>query len=307
MRTLIKKIALVTGCVLVGFLAQAQQEPNYTQYMYNTMVVNPAYAGTSEMLNINGSYRSQWTGFDGAPETMNLGIESPISERVGLGINLMRDVLGPSDEYGVTANFAYTIPLNEKLKLSFGLSGGINVLNVDFAKGTFNQGDDPLLMDNINNQILGIIGAGTYVYSDNWYVGLSTPNFFSQKYYDDVEMAVNADELHLYLIGGYVFDLSPNAKFKPAFLLNYVEDTPLSAVLTANFLLFEKLTLGVGYELDANASGLAGFNLTRDLFLGYAYSYSTTDLNNYNNGTHEIILKFSIGSREGMSYSPRFF
>ena len=122
-----------------------------------------------------------------------------------------------------------------------------------------------------------------------------------------MEMAVNADEMHLYLIGGYVFDLGGTTKFKPAFLLNYVQDTPLNAVVTANFLLFSKLTLGAAYEIDANVSALAGFNLTRDLFLGYSYGYSTTDLNNYNNGTHEIILKFSLGSKTGMSYSPRFF
>ena len=292
---------------MVTVSVTAQQDPNYTQYMYNTMTINPAYVGSAGTLNIVGDYRSQWLGFDGAPETMNAGLESPLTDALGLGINITRDVLGPLEEVNIDGNFSYNIRLSRILKLAFGLKAGLRLLNVDFTKGEYQNQNDPLFMNNINNRFLGTIGLGTYLYTDKWYLGLSIPNFFTQEYYDDVAQAVDADELHYYFIGGYVFDLSESTKFKPALLMNYVNGTPLRASFSGNFLMFDKLTLGAAYKLDAAVSALAGFQLFDNLFVGYSYDYNTNEFTNYNDGTHEIILKFSFARQRGMTFSPRFF
>ncbi len=293
--------------LLVTVSLQAQQDPNYTQYMYNTMTINPAYVGSSGTLNLVADYRSQWLGFDGAPETMNFGLESPLTDAVGLGLNITRDVLGPSEELNVDGNFSYNLQLSRVLKIAFGLKAGLRVLNIDFTKGSYQDPNDPLFMNDINNRLLGTIGLGSYLYTDEWYLGLSVPNFFTQQYYDDVEQAVDADELHFYFIGGYVFDISENTRFKPALLMNYVNGTPLRASLSGNFLMYDKLTLGAAYKLDAAVSALAGFQISKNLFLGYSYDYSTNRFNAYNDGTHEIILKFSFARQRGITFSPRFF
>ncbi|MGB3774090.1 MAG: type IX secretion system membrane protein PorP/SprF [Leeuwenhoekiella sp.] len=298
----------VASIFLMSFyMGWSQQEPQYTQYMYNTMVINPAYVGTSGELNITGTYRSQWTGIDGSPETINLGVEAPLTDAMGLGVNLTRDALGPSNEYFLDGNFSYAIQLRRDVKLSFGIKGGLRVLNVDFNRGQFENQDDPLLMNDISNRYLGTIGAGAYMYSSKWYLGLSTPNFLSQQYYKDVAQSVRADEMNLYLIGGYVFDLSTDVKLKPAFLFDYVDGTPLNANLSANVLLYEKLSLGASWRIDAAVSALAGFQLLENLFVGYAYDYNTTDFRNFNDGSHEIVLKFSIFNTRGTTFSPRFF
>ncbi|RXG15820.1 type IX secretion system PorP/SprF family membrane protein [Leeuwenhoekiella aestuarii] len=284
-----------------------QQEPNYTQYMYNTMTINPAYAGSSDNFNIIADYKAQFTGVDGAPETINLGLDAPVTYNIGLGLNITRDVLGPSEDLNIDGNFSYAIQLGAQTYLSFGLKAGFRVLNVDFRKGIYDNPNDPQFMNNINNQFLGVLGAGSYLYTDRWYLGLSTPNFFTQEYFNEEEVMVNTEELHMYLIGGYIFDIGLNTKFKPAVLFDYVEGAPLKANLSANFLFLEKFTAGVSYSIDAAVSGLAGFQITDNIFIGYAYDYNTSDFNQYNNGSHEILIKFSLARKRGATFSPRFF
>ena len=285
----------------------AQQEPNYTQYMYNTMTVNPAYVGSTDNFNITADYKAQFTGVEGAPETVNLGLESPVTYNIGLGLNITRDALGPAEDLNIDGNFSYSIQLATQTYLSFGLKAGFRVLNVDFTKGMFSNPNDPLFMNNIDNKFLGILGAGTYLYSDKWYLGLSTPNFFSQEYFNEEDTTVETEELHLYLIGGYVFDLGNQIKFKPAMLLDYVQGAPIRANLSGNFLFLEKFTAGVSYSVDAAVSGLLGFQITDNIFIGYAYDYNTSDFNEYNDGSHEILLKFSLARKRGATFSPRFF
>ncbi|WP_035899269.1 type IX secretion system membrane protein PorP/SprF [Leeuwenhoekiella sp. MAR_2009_132] len=285
----------------------AQQEPNYSQYMYNTMAINPAYVGSSDNFNITANYKAQFTGINGAPETVSLGLESPVTYNLGLGLNITRDALGPSEELNVDGNFSYSLQLSSQTYLSFGLKAGFRVLNVDFRKGVFDNPNDPLFMNNIDNQFLGVLGAGAYLFGDKWYIGLSTPNFFSQEYYNDESTMVNTEKLNLYLIGGYIFDVSSNVKFKPAVLFDYVEGAPMRASLSANFLFLEKFTAGVSYNIDAAVGALAGFQVSDNIFIGYAYDYNTSDFNRYNDGSHEVLIKFSLARKRGATFSPRFF
>lgn len=307
-----QRLLLLKSVVILGLLmlftkqGNAQQDPQYTQYMYNTMSVNPAYAGKRETLSVTGLYRTQWVGIDGAPKTLTFGIHSPLrNERIGLGLNIVSDQIGPAKETYFDVNFAYDLPLNETTKLSFGLKGGFHLLDTDWSKGIFRDPSDVLF-----NQDLSLfsptVGAGLYVHSQKWYLGLAAPNFITTKHYDDFQESVATERLHLFLIGGYVFDLSETTKFKPSFLVKAVSGAPLIADVSANFLLNDTLTLGAAWRWDDSISALVGFQVSDELFIGYAYDYTTTDLNKYNNGSHEIMLRWELRKVVKL-LSPRFF
>lgn len=310
---MIKKSSFIKGLILVVFTAllsfetQAQQDPQYTQYMYNTMSVNAGYAGQRNVLSATALYRTQWVGIDGAPKTITFGIHSPLkNERIGLGLNIVSDQLGPAEETSIDANVSYTIPVDESgdLELSFGLKGGLHILDTDWSKGRF-QNSDRLFNENID-LISPTLGAGLYLHSEKWYLGLSVPNILNTEYYDDFQESIATERLHYFLIGGYVFDLSDNTKLKPAFLVKGVSGAPLIADLSVNALFNDKFTLGLAYRWDDSVSGLVGFQINPGLFLGYAYDATTTALNNYNSGTHEIMLRFEL-QQIGKILSPRFF
>ncbi len=286
----------------------AQQDPQYTQYMYNTLTVNPGYTGSTEGIDAVLLHRSQWIGIDGAPRTQAFTIHSPIwNDKVGLGLSAINDRIGPADEFYIDGNFSYTLYSGVQGRLAFGLKAGARVLNIDWSRGRFYQEGDPLLNNNINNRIAANIGSGMYYYTDKWYAGVSIPNFIKDNYYDDIQETVVSDRLHYYIMGGYVFDLSESIKFKPAVLGKIVTGSPVTVDGSANFLFQEKFTLGAGYRWDDAVSALAGFQITKEFFLGYSYDYSTTELSKYNDGSHEIILRYQLMPKTSRIKSPRFF
>lgn len=294
--------------ILSAITIKAQQEPQYTQYMYNTLTVNPGYTGSVGYLDAVLQHRSQWVGIDGAPVTQAFAVHSPVyNEKVGLGLSVVNDRLGPSNEFYADGNFSYTIPVDYNANIAFGLKAGVRVLNIDWSKGRYYQEGDPLLNTNINNKFTPAIGAGVYYYTDSWYAGVSVPSFIRADYYDDVQESTVSDRLHYYIIGGYVFNLTDNLKFKPATLVKIVSGAPITADVSANFLLYQKLTLGASYRWDDSVSALAGFQITEGLFAGYSYDYSVTELNKYNNGSHEIVLRFQLIPKTKRVKSQRFF
>lgn len=308
MKLNIKIVCFLCMSLSVITKMNAQQNPEYTQYMYNTMTVNPGYAGSVGTLEATLLHRSQWVGIDGAPTTQSLTIHSPLAnERVGLGLSVVNDKLGPSSESNIDGNFSYILNLAREKRLAFGLKAGIRKLDVDWTKGRFNNPSDALLNSNISNEIKPSVGAGLYYYTNKWYLGLSVPNFIKGNYYDDVQESIDIDRLHYYLITGYVFDLSEGLKFKPAFLGKLVSGAPLYYNLSLNFLIQEKLTLGASYQFDDSASALAGFQISNSFYIGYAYDYTVTKLNKYNDGSHEIIVRFQLQKKSSQIKSPRFY
>ncbi|WP_423212690.1 PorP/SprF family type IX secretion system membrane protein [Myroides odoratimimus] len=286
----------------------AQQDPQYTQYMYNTNMINPAYAGSRGTLNVFGMYRTQWVGLDGAPKTANVSVSTPLGESgLGLGVNFTNDRIGAMDENNISVDLAYAIDLNENYKLAFGLKGTANLLSVDYTKLNIHNPTDPVSQENINNKFNPNIGAGLYMYSDKAYVGLSVPNFLTTDRYDDNDITTMRQKMHFYLMGGYVFDLSQDILFKPAALVKAVSGAPLQVDLTANFLFYDKFTLGGAYRWDASVSALAGFQVNENLFVGYSYDFDTTTLRHYNSGSHEIFLRFELFNRRSTINAPRFF
>ncbi len=286
----------------------AQQNPEYTQYMYNTMTINSAYAGSVGALEASLLHRSQWVGIDGAPVTQSFVVHSPLAnDKIGLGLSIINDKLGPSSEMNFEGNFSYTINVSRDKKLAFGLKAGVRKLDVDWTKGRYHDPMDALLNQNIDNEMKPSIGAGLYFHSEKWYVGASVPNFIRGSYYDDIQESVDIDRLHYYLIGGYVFNLSDALKFKPATLIKAVSGAPVYYNLSLNFLIQEKLTLGAAYQFDDSVSALAGFQITDGFYVGYSYDYTVTELNKYNDGSHEIILRYQFQKKSRQIKSPRFF
>ena len=285
----------------------AQQDAQYTQYMYNTINVNPAYAGSRGVMSIFGLHRTQWVGLDGAPVTNAVSINTPLNNsNLGLGVSLVNDRIGPTSENQFSADLSYTIQTNDTYKLSFGIKATGNLFNLDASKlNPADPSDDYL--QNIGSEFSPNFGAGVYLHSDKLYLGLSVPNFLQDTKYSDNDLAVYKERLNYYAIGGYVFDISSGVKFKPAFMTKIVTGSPLQLDVSGNFLIQDKLTLGVAYRWDAAVSALAGFQITDGLFIGYGYDLETTKLRKYNSGSHEVFLRFELFDNKNKVTSPRLF
>lgn len=301
-----KKKFLLLTILLNGLLSFAQQDAQFTQYMYNTININPAYAGSRGVMSIFALHRTQWVGLDGAPVTNTASINTPLNRNnLGLGVSIINDKIGPTDENTLSADLSYTVPTSEKFKLSFGLKATANLFSLDASKLNPVE-SDPSIRD-YNNKFTPNIGAGVYFHSDKAYVGFSIPNFIETSRYDDNEIAIFKEKITYYLIGGYVFDLNYNLKFKPALLTKLVNGAPLQVDVSGNFLINDKFTIGVAYRWSAAVSAMVGFQITDGLYIGYGYDLETTKLANYSAGSHEVFLRYDIFQNNKKITTPRFF
>lgn len=314
-------IAILVLILLGTYSGSAQQDPQYTQYMYNTQVINPAYVGSREALSFGLLGRTQWVNFEGAPKTGTFTVNSPIGVlgNMGLGLSIVHDELGPAVESNITIDYSYTVNTSDTDKFSFGLKAGLDLLDVDFTKlNIFDQGD--IFENNVDSKIQPQIGAGVYYHTDRFYTGLSVPNFLNTKHFDESQIGniINdpsgtagsttaAERLHYFLIAGYVFDLSDNLKFKPATLIKLVSGAPLEWDVSANFLINEKFTIGASYRWSAAMSAMAGFQISDEIFIGVGYDYQTTDIETYSDGSYEVFLRFDIFKKPERVLTPRFF
>ena len=300
------KTILTIICAFILQSMYSQQDSQYTQYMYNTPLVNPAYAGSRETITAFLLHRNQWVGLEGAPVTNNFSINMPVGDsNFGVGLNFVNDEIGPVSENEISADLAYFIQVSENYKLSLGLKGTANLFQLDVNKLRIFDPSDPQFQ-NVDTEFSPNVGAGLYLFSDKTYFGLSVPNFFESYRYNDNNVEITKEKMHFYFIAGHVFTLSENIDFRPALLSKIVEGAPLQADVTANFLFFDKLTLGAAYRWDASVSALAGFQISDSWFIGYGYDLETTKLANYNSGSHEIFLRYEFFNRSRVS-APRFF
>ena len=294
--------------------ANAQQDPQYTQYMYNMNVVNPAYAGSKESLAIGLLYRSQWLGITDAPKTATLSVHSPVGKNVGLGLSVISDKIGPVEENNVYADFSYTLNLGGEHRLAFGLKAGATFQNIglfsDIGNGFVPDPSDEAFSENTSNTYLNI-GSGAFYYTDKYYVSLSVPNMIKSTYLDVTtngqEYKYGSEVLHYFISAGYVFDFSTEIKFKPSFLIKSAFNAPTSIDLSANFLLYDRFEIGAMYRIEDSVGAMANFAVTPDIRIGYAYDYITSDLNIKASGSHEIMVLFDLNFSKKVSISPRFF
>lgn len=305
-KTPILLLHIILTYLLGVFVLHAQQNPQYTHYQFNPMTVNAGYTASGGELSAIGLYRSQWGGLDGAPKTITFGMEAPVNEFDGLGLSIIQDELGPAEETYLDVNYAHTLFLGKEARLGMGLKAGGRVLNLDWSKGQ-HRDQDEVFMENINSKILPTLGAGLFYYTNRSYFGISVPNFIPNQHYETHRSNAAMDRLHYYLIGGYVFDLGADLKMKPSFYLKYADGASLSTDVSANFLFYDNLSVGVNYRLEESVSGLMGFRLNNSFEFGYAYDYNTSDLSAYNSGTHEVFIRYRLVSKDLVLKSPRFF
>ncbi|WP_299903089.1 type IX secretion system membrane protein PorP/SprF [uncultured Aquimarina sp.] len=295
-----------------------QQDAQYTQYIYNTISVNPAYAGSRDAISITGLYRNQWVGIGGAPVTQTLNIHSPLGKnnKVGLGLSIVNDKIGPTQETYFDIDFSYTLNTSNNGQLAFGLKAGGHLLDVNFDELNQYTNTDILLDNNIDNKFSPNVGVGLYYHTEKFYLGLSAPNLLQTKHFDEslregaeASSFLAAERINYYLIGGYVFDINETTKFKPATLLKAVAGAPLQIDVSVNFLFYDKLTLGLGYRWSAALSAIAGFQVSDNLMMGFAYDWETTALGNteFNAGSYEFVLRYEIFKRKEKIIYPRFF
>ena len=297
---------LIFVLILTASASFAQQDAQFTQYMYNTINVNPAYAGSRGVMSIFGLHRTQWVGLDGAPVTNALSLNTPINNsNIGIGLSAINDRIGPTVENTLSVDVSYTVQTSETYKLSFGVKGTGNFFNLDASKLNPLVDNDPSLVN--YNKFSPNVGAGVYLHSDKSYIGVSVPNFIQSNRYDSDNVAIFKERINYYFIAGHVFDLNPNIKFKPALLTKLVTGSPLQVDVSGNFMFYEKFVIGAAYRWDAAVSALAGFQITDGLYIGYGYDMETTKLRKYNSGSHEVFLRFELFNNYNKIISPRFF
>lgn len=307
-----KKIIL-----LINFLfylsVSAQQDPEYTHYMYNMSVVNPAYAtGVPAMMNFGGLYRTQWVGAYGAPKTFTFFGHTAINDKIEAGISFVSDDIGDGakKENNVYADFAYVLKLGGKNKLSLGLKAGFSSMQSNFNGFRFTDPQTDIAFSENINATKPNIGVGAYYFRDNLYVGLSAPNLLKSKYIEEKSgmNAFGSEEIHTFLTAGYIFQLNNALKLKPAFMSKFVKGAPITLDVSANVLYNEKFEFGASYRIDDSVSALFNINVTPTLRVGYAYDYTLTNFGQFNSGTHEIMLLFDLDLLgKGFDKSPRFF
>ncbi|MGR7814097.1 PorP/SprF family type IX secretion system membrane protein [Lacinutrix undariae] len=307
------KFNLIVFMLFNFWTGVAQQLPQFTQYMYNTISINPAYAGSRETLSIVGLHRSQWVGLEGGPTTQTLSVHTPLrNEKIGLGLSFIKDELGYENFNYLYGDFSYTINLTEKTKLAFGMKAGFTHYNIDQSLLTDPSIINDPYFNDVSNRWSPNIGAGFYLHSNKWYLGLSAPRILNSDYNKGESGSVDyvsLERVSYYFTGGYVFNLSEDVKFKPAALLKATNGAPLSFDLTANFLFSEKLWLGGSYRINESAAalgGIADFQISKQLRIGYAYEYPLSDLRPYTSGTHEVLLMFELFKSKRIK-SPRYF
>lgn len=299
--------------ILSTSTAFAQQLPQFTQYMFNTISINPAYAGSRGTFSAVGLHRSQWVGLEGGPETQTLSIHTPLrGEKIGLGLSFINDKLGYENFSYIYGDFSYTIQTGANTKLAFGIKGGFTHYNLD--EELLNDPSvtsDPFFND-VSNRWSPNVGAGFYLHSDRWYMGLSAPRILNSDYNNGGEGNIDyvaLERISYYFTGGYVFDLNETTKLKPSVLLKATNGAPLSFDVSANFLFNETFWIGGGYRINQSAAaigGIADFQISNQLRVGYAYEYPLSDIRAYTSGTHEILLMFEVFKSKRIK-SPRYF
>ncbi len=300
--------------VMLSIDMHAQQDPHYTQYMYNMNVMNPAYAGSKENLALGLLYRQQWVNIEGAPKTATLSAHSPVGKNVGLGLSVISDKIGPVEENNIYTDFSYTLNLGEDRRLAFGLKAGATFHKVglfsEIGNGYVQQSGDPAFSENTSNTYLNL-GGGFFYYTNKYYVSFSVPNIMKSTHLDVTnngeEFQFGNETPHYFLTGGYVFDLSENTKFKPSVMVKSAFNAPTSFDVSANFLFFEKFEAGASYRLDDSFSGMVNYTITPNIRIGYAYDYIVSDLKTTTQGSHELMLLFDLNFPKKVSVSPRFF
>ena len=305
-----KTYLTITIILLSLFGLQAQQDPQYTQYMYNMNVINPAYAGSKENLSFGLLYRKQWVNIEGAPTTFTLSGSAPVGKNLGAGLSIISDKIGPVNETNAYGDLSYTLNLGGEHRLAFGVKAGATFHSVGLYSqiGLNNVPDknDPAFAEDSRKTFFNA-GTGVFYYTDRYYVAVSIPNMIKSTYLDYNGKKFGTEVSHYFITGGYVFDLTDNIKFKPFAMVKTAFNAPLSFDVSTNFLFNEKFELGATYRKQDSFGAMANFAISPSLRIGYAYDHIISDLKIATSSSHEVILLFDLNFPKRISRSPRYF
>jgi type IX secretion system PorP/SprF family membrane protein len=307
---LFARFILVTGVLLWGFDSLAQQDPMYTQYMENLQTVNPAYAGSKDLLSVMAVARNQWVSLPGAPDTRTLAAHTPISTtNMGLGFSLLSDKIGPVKQIGFYVDYSYRLNFSNNRTLALGLKAGVNFYDAGLADLTTNDPNDPVFANDINRNFLPNFGIGTFFYTNKYYIGLSIPKFIENTINENGITTQNTsrEKMHVFFMSGYVFDVNRIVKFKPSILAKYVKNAPVSIDINGTVLFYDRLWLGTMLRIGDSVGGLFQIQVTNQIKIGYSYDLPISKLGAYSNGTHEFMISYDFNPRSGRIRSPRYF
>ncbi|MDO9000100.1 MAG: type IX secretion system membrane protein PorP/SprF [Bacteroidota bacterium] len=309
---MIKNLKIVS-LIVMSFLSitlSAQQEVQNSFYMFNSSILNPAYAGSRDALSVVLDARSQWTGWKGAPKTNSFIMHTPLmNESIGVGLNIVNDVIGPTNKTAVFGDFAYRIRLNKNNdRLCFGLRAGADLNRNNIGSLAVIDATDPVVINNTNfNTNTFNTGAGVYYYGKRFFVGLTAPKIIPTKMSKDINFADSKQVLHYYLIAGYVIKLNSLWDLKPGCAIKYTQNAPVSIDGNLSVLFNEKIWFGVMYRHGSAAGANIVYNFTKQLRVGYAYDYSINNMGKYSPSSHEVIIGYDFLSSQKSLKSPRYF
>ena len=312
----IKQLFLGLGVTMAfGTLNQAcaQQDPLYTMYMWNTLSVNPGYAGSADRLSLTALSRLQWAGIEGAPRTQSLVISTPLkNQHLGIGLSVNHDKAGPITNTGLYGDFAYRMHLTSETRLALGLKAGVNMLQGNFRDLANTDPTDPNFQQNISNKISPNFGFGAYLYNPKGYIGLAAPKLFEggqqlARGDDPGVVGFFKEQRHYFLVAGYVFDIDKGIKYRPSILIKAVQGAPIALDLTNMFLFAEKFWAGLSYRHNESIDAIVSYQFSNQLRAGYAYDFAISGLQGYQGGSHEVMVTYDLKFIKHMVLSPRYF
>ena len=307
-------LKITTGIIAVFIMAsatevRAQQDAQYSMYMFNPLSINPAYAGSRDALSVTMLGRNQWVNINGAPTTATLSIHTPLrNESVSLGLSVIQDEIGPTQSTGIYADFSYRFQVSKKSRLAFGLKGGTDIFSADFGGLRVRDESDEQFFTPIQNLLLPNFGFGVYLHSDNYYVGLTVPKIIKNNLEGATVNGVTSyQERHFFLTAGKTVKLNSVVDVVPSFIAKVVENAPLALDVNVNFMFYDKLWIGGGYRFGDSFIGNLVYHFTPQFRAGYAYDYTTSELSNFNAGSHEIMINYDLDFLGKGFKTPRRF
>ncbi len=307
------KFKIILGFIIVFLGAEvnqikAQQDPMFTQYMFNTLTINPAYAGSREMLSLMVLGRQQWVGFEGAPSTATFTGHLPVYKNMALGASLIYDSYGPVNQTSFFIDYAYHLKMSDKLKMSLGLNGGFNNYAIDYTGLNKTYSNDEAYYNANEQALLSNFGFGVYLYSQRFYLGLSAPRIMENLFEDESESYGNGKEIrHYYGMMGIVFQMNSHFILRPSIMTRVAQGSPFSVDFNVNTVLYDKFWLGAMYRLKESVGGIVQFQINKQVKFGYAFDLNTNQLSSYHSGSHELMLNYEFNFNKERVINPRYF
>ena len=301
-----KNALLLFACCLFAGMCTGQQEAMFTHYGYNTLAMNPAYAGSRSAMTFTLLNRSQWVGFEGAPTTQTFTTHTPVAgSKLGLGLSVIQDNIGPTKNTSVVLDAAYRLKLDERSTLSFGLKGGLAALQTDVSQLPLDNPDDPNFLGGTAKSLKPNLGFGMYFSRERWYVGVSTPKIIEHK----IAGTSGKQQRHYFAIAGAMLQMTDQVAFRPTTFLKVTTGAPMQLDITGTFVFNNRFWTGAMYRTGDAAGFLAGVNLNEQLAIGYSFDFSFTNTTfTYNLGSHEVMLRYDlIFGNQKRVISPRYF